>query len=167
MPLYISSSVTTGRKTTRRTLLWRHNVRDGVSNHQSHDCLLNRLFRRRSKKTSELRVTGLCVKWHHQTTFWRSYFRNLDPQQSFSYEDAFECVACHERSFFSSEQWIWGMDNYINIKICDAINNSCLPSTLTIFTHIYKPRLLQSSTNQVWFPNALPSNLLYKTINLL
>ena len=31
-----------------------------VSNHQPRDCLLNRLFRRRSKKTSKLRVTGLC-----------------------------------------------------------------------------------------------------------
>ena len=40
---------------------WRHNERDGVSNHQPHDCLLNGLFRRRSKKTSKLRVTGLCV----------------------------------------------------------------------------------------------------------
>ena len=38
-----------------------HNERDGVSNHQPHDCLLNRLFRRRSKKTSKFRVTGLCV----------------------------------------------------------------------------------------------------------
>ena len=27
------------------TLQWRHNERDGVSNHQSHDCLLNRLFK--------------------------------------------------------------------------------------------------------------------------
>ena len=33
-----------------RTLRRRHNERDGVSNHQSCDCLLNRLFRRRSKK---------------------------------------------------------------------------------------------------------------------
>ena len=32
----------------------RHNERDGVSNHQPHDCSLNRLFRRRSKKTSKL-----------------------------------------------------------------------------------------------------------------
>ena len=31
------------------------------SNHQPHHCLLNRLFRRRSKKTSKLRVTGLCA----------------------------------------------------------------------------------------------------------
>ena len=42
-------------------LRWRHNVRDSVSNHQPHDCLLNCLFRRRSKKTSKLHVTGLCV----------------------------------------------------------------------------------------------------------
>ena len=42
-------------------LRWRHNGRDSVSNHQPHVCLLNRLFRRRSKKTSKLRVTGLCV----------------------------------------------------------------------------------------------------------
>ena len=36
-----------------------HNGCDSVSNHQPHDCLLNRLFRRRSKKTLKLRVTGL------------------------------------------------------------------------------------------------------------
>ena len=42
-------------------LQWRHNGRDSVSNHQSHHCLLNGLFRRRSKKTSKLRVTGLCA----------------------------------------------------------------------------------------------------------
>ena len=43
------------------SLRWRHNERDSVSNHQPHDCLLNRLFRRRSKKTPKLRVTGLCA----------------------------------------------------------------------------------------------------------
>ena len=46
------------------SLRWRHNGRDGVSNHQPHDCLLNRLLRRRSKKTSKFRVTGLCVGIH-------------------------------------------------------------------------------------------------------
>ena len=43
------------------SLRWRHNERDSVSNHHPHDCLLSRLFRRRSKKTSKLRVTGLCA----------------------------------------------------------------------------------------------------------
>ena len=40
---------------------WRHNGINGVSNHQPHLCLLNCLFRRRSKKTPKLRVTGLCA----------------------------------------------------------------------------------------------------------
>ena len=43
------------------TLRWRHNDHAGVSNHQPHSCLLNRLFRRKSKKTSKLRVTGHCA----------------------------------------------------------------------------------------------------------
>ena len=41
-------------------LQWRHNGRDGVSNHRRLDCFLIRLFRRRSKKTPKLRVTGIC-----------------------------------------------------------------------------------------------------------
>ena len=45
----------------RYALLWCHNGHNGVSNNQPHDCLLNRLFKRRSKKTSKLRVTGLCA----------------------------------------------------------------------------------------------------------
>ena len=45
----------------RPALRWRHNGRDSVSNHQLHHCLLNRLFRHRSKKTPKLRVTGLCA----------------------------------------------------------------------------------------------------------
>ena len=44
-----------------RTLQWRHKGRDSVSNHQPRDCLLNRLFRRRSKKTSKHPVIGLCA----------------------------------------------------------------------------------------------------------
>ena len=42
-------------------LHWRHNYHGGVSNHQPHDCLLNRIFSPTLKKTSKLRVTGLCA----------------------------------------------------------------------------------------------------------
>ena len=49
------------KRWTMAPLQWRHNDHDGVSNHQPHGYLLNRLFRRRSKKTSKFRVTGLCV----------------------------------------------------------------------------------------------------------
>ena len=43
------------------SLRWRHNGCDSVSNHQPRECLLRRLIRRTSKKTSKLRVTGLCA----------------------------------------------------------------------------------------------------------
>ena len=73
IPIALSNNwVTQGRATlgnTERyfvmghptTLRWRQIGRDNVSNHQPHDCLLNRLFKHRSKKTSKLRVTGLCA----------------------------------------------------------------------------------------------------------
>ena len=47
---------------SKYALQWRHNGLDSVSNHQPHHCLLSRLFGRRSKKTSKLRVTGLCAR---------------------------------------------------------------------------------------------------------
>ena len=62
-------------------LQWRHNGRYGVSNHQRIDCFLNRLFRRRSKKTSKLSVAGLCectgdrqrenvsIWWRHHVSY--------------------------------------------------------------------------------------------------
>ena len=56
-----SSGTETEISGERGPLRWRHNGRDGIANHQPHDCLLNRLFRRRSKKTSKLHVTGLCA----------------------------------------------------------------------------------------------------------
>ena len=52
--------VVCSRYSTDKPLQWRHNERDGVSNHRCLGYFLNRLFRRRSKKTSKFRVTGLC-----------------------------------------------------------------------------------------------------------
>ena len=76
---------------------------DSVSNHQPHDCLLNWLFRCRSKRTSKLRVAGLCegnspgtgefpaqkasnaenvsIWWHHHVTWpiqvWTAMVKSL------------------------------------------------------------------------------------------
>ena len=60
-------------------LPWRHNGLDSVSNHQPHHCLLSRLFGRRSKKTSKLRVTGLCA--------WNSPGTGEFPAQRASYAE--------------------------------------------------------------------------------
>ena len=53
-----SATVKAWSYTTSLTL--RHNEHDGISNHLRPDGLLNHLFGRRSKKTSKLRVIGLC-----------------------------------------------------------------------------------------------------------
>ena len=61
MPLvYLSGVITQLFMYITMTSLWR----DGVSYHQPQQCLLNRLFRCISKKTSKLRVTGLCGGIH-------------------------------------------------------------------------------------------------------
>ena len=58
---------TTWQQQPTDPLRWRHNGHDCVSNHQPRHCLLNRLCERRSKKTSKLRVTGLCA-WNSPGT---------------------------------------------------------------------------------------------------
>ena len=46
---------------SKAPLQWSHSGCHNVSNHPPHDCLLNSLLKRRSKKTSKLCVTGLCA----------------------------------------------------------------------------------------------------------
>ena len=46
---------------TDLALRWCHSGHHGVSNYQFRDCSLNCLFRRRSRKTPKLHVTGLCA----------------------------------------------------------------------------------------------------------
>ena len=94
-------------------LQWRHNEFAGVSNHQPHYCLLNGLFRRKSKKTSKLSVTGLVRGIHrwpvnspHKGPVTRKMFQfddvtmkvvrngNRDP---FQYKDRLSGIMFHYR----------------------------------------------------------------------
>ena len=45
-------------------LPWRHDYRDGVSNHQRLDCLFNRLFRRRSRKHKSSAASAFVRRIH-------------------------------------------------------------------------------------------------------
>ena len=58
---YLSMLISKLMHVSKKALWWRHNGHNSISNHQPHDCLLYRLFRHRSKKTSKLHVTGLCA----------------------------------------------------------------------------------------------------------
>ena len=59
MPPWLRGTIENANMCFMLLLSWRHNERDGVSNHQRLDCLLNRLFGSRSKETSKIRITGL------------------------------------------------------------------------------------------------------------
>ena len=81
------------------SLQGRHNERDGISNHQCLNGLLNHLFRWRSKKTSKLSITSLCegnslvtgefpsqrasnaenasIWWHHHVILSKLWARGL------------------------------------------------------------------------------------------
>ena len=99
------------------SLQWRHNDHDGVSNRQPHGCLLDRIFRRRSKKTSKLRVTGpLCGEFTGTGEF--------PPQRASYAENVSIWWRRHE-----SMAWI---SNHIHIRLWDVITHPCLASTAVL-----------------------------------
>ena len=85
-------------KSILSTLRWRHNDHAGVSNHQPHGCLLNRLFGRKSKKTSKLRVTGLCAGNSPGTGEF--------PAQMASYAENVSIWWRHHEIYSQSTQWV-------------------------------------------------------------
>ena len=109
--------IATGSQCTcRSALLWRHNERDSVSNHQPHDCLLKSLFRYRSKKTSKLRVTGLFAGIHrvplnspHKWSVTRKMFPFDDVIMAWRYPGLvgiiYRCCLCIAGVLFRKLTW--------------------------------------------------------------
>ena len=89
------------QRKSRKPLQWRHNGPDSVSNHQPHHWLLNRLFRRRSKKTFKLRVTGLCAGNSAETGEF--------PAQMASNEESVSIWWRHHDTYFHSNAWHLGL----------------------------------------------------------
>ena len=110
----------------QRSLQWRHNGHDGVSNHQPHHCLLNSLFRCRSKKISKFCVAGLCagnspvtgefpaqmasnaenvsIWWRHHDPKWNRYDSGLGRRQTlvscliiYKKNPRFQCFPSNDR----------------------------------------------------------------------
>ena len=116
---------------TSIALQWRHNERHGVSNHQPHDCLPNRLFRRRSKKTSKLCVPGLCVGNSHSPYKWPV------TRKMFPFDDVFM-------------DFITLTDNYISIHQCHFLVQPCLNYSVGFTTPLSKldhGRVIKSYVN--------------------
>ena len=102
------------------TLQWRHNEPDCVSNHQPRDYLLNRLFRRRSKKTSKLRVTGLCVGNSPGTgEFPAQMTSNAENVSIWWRHHEFECLIL----FFTTLEWFPERDTWTHVLVIPRPNN--------------------------------------------
>ena len=117
--------------TSNLALRWRHNESDVVSNHRPHDCLLNRLFRHRSKKTSKLRVTGLCEGNSPMT----SQFPHKGPVTRifFPFDDVIMDTCPSSRSL--AKQKRGSALSMRLIHIFDNINMFYSSLTITLLTH--------------------------------
>ena len=109
---------------SRVQLQWRHNGLDGVSNHQPRHCLLSRLFRRRSKKTSKLRVSGLCA--------WNSPETGEFPAQRTSYAENVSIWWRHHAVAFCAHHSLQGNSKELLTK---AI------TTLHLTTYTFKDQI--------------------------
>ena len=100
------------------SLQWRHNERDGVSNHQPHDCLLNLLFGRRSKKTSKLKTSLAFLRGIHRSPV-NSPQKGPVTRKMFPFDDVIMCnvTPCSHRwvsvvfadAFVRTAQTQWGV----------------------------------------------------------
>ena len=117
------------------TLRWRHNGLGSISNHQPHDCLLNRLFRRRSKKTSKIHVTGLCAvnSPAENVSIWRRHhgirylhINSLSPMRFSCYRKGiiFKLISGIDIMSISCEIVLKGMSQDFNI----TSGNDLVPS---------------------------------------
>ena len=113
---------------TPMTLQWCHNERDSVSNHQPNDCLLNRLFGRRSKKTSKPRVTGLCVGNSPVTGEFPAQMASNAENVSIWWRHHGKCVLLGIRkkhTYTKTERWVFKLSIlfYWNIWVISRSNN--------------------------------------------
>ena len=127
------------------TLHWRHNDHDGVSNHQPHACLFNRFIRRRSKKRSKLRVTGLCAV--------NSPHKGPVTRKKFPFDDVIMYPCCPIALFHSryetTKPYLKGIFDIVRVLLARAINHD------NVIKRKNFPRYLsfeRAATSHRWIP---------------
>ena len=142
---------TGGQKTWQRCpLQWRHNGRDRVSNHQTHDCLLNRLFRRRSKKTSRPCVTDLCAGNSPGTGEFPAQMASN--AEMFPFDDVIVKIMSKRRRDLQCELPFYLLN--LNIVTVKEILFSCQIALIVFFKHKPIPHKWKSLNNN-WLHIAL------------
>ena len=83
-------------------------ITSAMANHQPRDCLLNRLFRRRSKKTPKLRVTGLSERNSPVTVTPQFPFDDFIVIKLFFDTICFAVVGCDSLASCDNLYLVWG-----------------------------------------------------------
>ena len=129
-------------------LQWRHDERDGVSYHRRPYCLLYCCFRRRSQKTSKLRVTGLCEG--------NSPVTGEFPAQKASNAENASIWLRHHGALITYIQrgkyyilTYWQLDHYKHIPICVMLRRSILLHSSPYKCDIYPVAAYISSGKEI------------------
>ena len=141
-------------------LRWRHNGRDGVSNHHPHNGLLNFLFRHSSKKRSKLRVTGLWVG--------NSPVTGEFPAQRASNTTFFFIWWCHHEPLWPSDANLVIIGSGNCAKPCmtemlidhqEVLGNKFQEDLFKIQTFSFKKLLLKTLSSKCWQFSPITSKL--------
>ena len=131
-------------------LHWRHNDHGGVSNHRPRGgCLLNRLFRRRWKKTSKLRVTGLCVG--------NSPHKRPVTRKMFPFDDVIMPKSCSLRVQFHlsnskiTQNWyrVLPLTTCLTTMLCGVINRKSALVCILVWSQTGHKLFFKSSNRRV------------------
>ena len=157
------------RKGIQHSLRWRHNERDSVSKRQPHDCLLNRLFRRRSKKTSKIRVTGLCegnspgtgefpaqmasyaetvsIWWRHHVICWCKHFHQLHEAPKHCSSVEVLVYSCFNLKVTIAVDQSWKLTNWV---IVEQFNNHVILCEMWNTCHVMlQENIVQSKSKKI------------------
>ena len=143
-------------------LRWSHNGRDSVSNHQPHDCLLNLLFRRRSKKASKLCVTDLCVGNSPGTVEFPAHMASNVENASIWWRHHGLSSTAHPISLEAVPylRWTWRL-----IHMKSIWNHICIPSheICVLYVRIY----CELRMYFIWSSYELLMNFIWSEINFI
>ena len=123
-------------------------MRTCVSNHQPHHCLLNRLFRRISRKTSKLGIAGFCagnspvtgelpaqmasneenvsIWWRHQVPKWCPCYKLFgDLQCTHLYKYLYKNSIFFHKRVYTMFKVYNIMENVLVAKNCSSLMQTC------------------------------------------
>ena len=157
MGFHLQSESITGKGSCKQivslanTLQWRHNEYDGVSNHQPHECVLNGLFRRWSKKTSKLRVTGLCEGCSPVTG-------TFPAQRASNAENVSIWWRHHEITRNIKNRYVNVFRRYTHVNICNLVNFDEIVIFFSIKAHRHNILIFRIYVTNKWNVGACDYN---------